>query len=341
MERYCGPGDTDGEHWNLKSCGWKVPQGAVLNSSTDVFSMTPIFPSSQGDMPYATIMKLVLMGTESQTVANALNPWALQCSLSFCVQTLSSTVVNGSLIEDLTNVVYNSTIVDMSSSEIVSDSNGTSNPTEYPVYISIPSSPTYQISMGAKLALVGWFSTLFRAGSATRSASSFNRTVSSTNSDAVAVNLTVGISSGETFFDTDIVTAFYWNYYQYPLGIPLLLSDLATSMTVAFRSFTGAKGVAGMAENVETYVHVRWVFLALPLVVVGSAVLFLGCVVWRTKVVDCEGWKGSALAVLRCGLDTEIRRSFLGMGDMNSVRKVAREVRVRLDEDENGIWLRE
>ncbi|KAF2236905.1 hypothetical protein EV356DRAFT_558030 [Viridothelium virens] len=324
MERYCGPDDTDGGHQNLGSCGWKVPQGAVLNSSADVFSMTPFFPFSQGDMPYATIMKLVFMGTES-----------------FCVQTLSSSVVNGSLIEDVTDIVYNSTVVDMSSSELIFDSNSNNATTEYPVYINTPSSLPYQVSMGAKLALAGWFSTLFRAGSATRSASSFNRTISSTNPDAVAVNLTVGISSGETFFDTDIVTAFYWNYYQYPSGIPLLLSDLATSMTVAFRSFTGAKGVAGMAENVESYVHVRWAFLTLPLVVVGGAALFLGCVVWRTKVVESKVWKGSALAMLSCGLDRELRRSFMGTEDMNRVRKLARGANVRLDEDDDGIWLRE
>ena len=302
-------------------------------------------------MPYSTIMKLAFMGTESQTVANVLNPWALECSLSFCVQTMSSTIVNGDLNENVTNTIHNTSIVDMTTPEVISDFSSTAATYDYPVYIQTPSNSPYQVSMGAKLALTGWFSTLFRAGSATRNASPFNRTISSTSSsssstatnpDAVSVNLTVGISSGETFFDTDIVTAFYWNYYQYPSGIPLLLSDLATSMTVAFRAFTaGATEVEGAAETMESYVHVRWAFLALPLAVVVGAGLFLACVVWRTRSVGCKGWKGSALAVLRCGLEKEVRRSFVGTEDLHRARRVAKGVRVRLDADDEGIWLRQ
>ncbi|KAI9712054.1 MAG: hypothetical protein M1820_001763 [Bogoriella megaspora] len=344
MERYCGPNETEEKQQNLDACGWRVPQGALLNSSTDVFSMTPFFPSPQGDMPYTTIMKLAFMGTESQSVANVLNPWALQCTLSFCVQTISSIIVTGDLVENVTHVIHNSTIVDMTSSELISarDRNSTGTTPSYPVYIDTPSKFPYQVSMGAKLALTGWFSTLFRAGSATRSASSYNRTISSANSDAVAVNLTVGISSGETFFDTDIVTAFYWNYYQYPNGIQLLLSDLATSMTVAMRSFTsGVQEVRGVAETMESYVHVRWAFLALPLAVVVSAALFLVCVIWRTKRVGCKAWKGSALAILRCGLDTAVSMSLTGIEDLNKAKGIAKDVRVKLDADDKGIWLRD
>ena len=340
MERHCGSSDTDDEQQNVKSCGWSVPQGAMLNSSSDVFSMTPFFPSSQGDMPYATIMRLVFMGTESQTVADALNPWALQCSLDFCVQTMSSTIINGALVENATDTINNNTVVDMTSTELTSSSNGIAATNDYSVYINANGVP-YQVSMGAKLALVGWFSTLFRAGSAIRSASAFNRTISFNNPDAVAVNLTVGISSGETFFDTDIVTAFYWNYYQYPSGIPLLLSDLATSMTVAFRSFTGAEQVQGVAETMESYIHVRWGFLALPLAVVVCAGLFFWSVVWRTKAVGCKGWKGSALAMLKCGLDRDVCRNFAGIEDLSRAKVVAKGVRVGLDVDAEGVWLRE
>ncbi|KAI9684866.1 MAG: hypothetical protein M1822_005515 [Bathelium mastoideum] len=250
-------------------------------------------------------------------------------------------VISGSLLENVTNTIRNTTVVDITSFQLDGNASSADTSDQYAVYISSSHSIPYQVSMGAKLALTGWFSTLFRVGSATRNSFSFNRSISSTDADAIAVNLTVGISSGDTFFDTDIVTAFYWNYYQYSQGIPLLLSDLATSMTVAFRSFTGAVVVSGAAETTESYVCVRWSFLTPPLVVVVGAGLFLGCVMWRTKVTGCQQWKGSVLAVLRCGLDSKIRKSFEETEDLNRMRSVAKGVKVKLNADDEGIWLRE
>ncbi|KAK7749901.1 hypothetical protein SLS53_000483 [Cytospora paraplurivora] len=49
------------------------------------------------------------------------------------------------------------------------------------------------------------------------------------------------------FFDTDIVQEFYWNYYEYPTGLDMLMSDLGISLTVAFRSLCGQEPVAGVA----------------------------------------------------------------------------------------------
>jgi hypothetical protein len=128
--------------------------------------------------------------------------------------------------------------------------------------------------MEALLSIRGWFSAIFTNGSATRTTSDFTRSVTDPDR-AVVVNLPVGISSGETFFDTDIVTAFYWNYYEYADGIDMLMSDLAISMTTAFRAFNGAVETSGKSTTVGSYVHVRWGFEVLPIAAVVATLIFL------------------------------------------------------------------
>lgn len=120
---------------------------------------------------------------------------------------------------------------------------------------------------------------------------------------AVVVNLTVGISSGETFFDSDIVTAFYWNYYEYSDGLRMLMSDLAVSMTTAFRGFNGVESIQGKSLTLESYVHVRWGFAVFPISVVIFTAFFLLLAIYRTRQSQTILWKNSALAILFYGID--------------------------------------
>ena len=182
----------------------------------------------------------------------------------------------------------------------------------------------------------GWFASVFAAGAAVRTQRDFNRTITDS---AVVVNLTVGISSGETFFDSDIVTAFYWNYYEYAGrdGLAMLMSDVAVSMTVAFRSFQGAVPVAGGRALAErTFVKVRWGFAVLPLVVVAGAALFLVAAIHRTHHSRTKPLKSSALAMLFHGLDDDARSHFGRVGSLKDKKRQARALRVQLDESSDG-----
>ena len=75
----------------------------------------------------------------------------------------------------------------------------------------------------------------------------------------------------------------------------MLMNDLATSMTVAFRSFSGAEPVAGTVLSDESYVHVRWVFMTVPVAVVLLTGLFLVATSLWTTVSKTKVWKSSAL----------------------------------------------
>ena len=348
VSEYCGP-EAAGAAAGGRGCGWQVPQGARLADDRVVFSMTSYIPSARGNMPHSTIVRLIFMGTEAPDGRpGETNPWAKECALSACLQTLETRVANGVLSENVTRSQLNNTVVD------IRDQGGDDGDAgkDYGVYFvsdnaTADGEPPAQYLLGieAMLSMRGWFSTLFANGSAVRSGEDFNRTITD---NAVVVNLTVGISSGVTFFDSDIVTAFYWNYYEYPggdddklPGLDMLMSDVATSMTVAFRGFLGAEPVAGSAASSQSYVHVRWGFAALPIVVVLAAALFLALAAGQARRARAVPWKGSALAMLLHGLDDDARARFDAADTLAESRQRARNVRVKLDEsDGKGSLLR-
>lgn len=325
MTKYCDGSPTG----NASDCGWQVPQGAKLNGSHQVFSMTPYIPSATGDMPHSTILRLIFMGTEAAGgPPGNNNPWAQQCSLSACLQTVNATVTIGALSENVTHSFVNQTVVDTTTQPAgadlgvyVSDKNATSPST------------AYLLGQDSMLSLRGWFTSVFAAGGATRTTNNSTMTI---NDRTVAVNLTVGISNGTTFFDSDIVTAFYWNYYEYPKGsengIAMLMADVATSVTVAFRSLWGAEPVHGAAVSTESYIHVRWGFLVLPVLIVLGADLFLVGAIYQTQKTRTRPLKSSALAMLFHGLEDDTRARFGSTDSLQEKKRQARTVHVQLDE---------
>jgi hypothetical protein len=316
MSRYCAGGfPQDG---NTSTCGWQLPNGASLNTSTDVFSMTSFLPSPYGLQPYTTILELFFLGTEAQSGPPLnYNPWATQCTLEYCVQTLETAVVDGKLSQNVTKTTTNSTTVDIFNTKGVS-----------PVSITSPNGTSLFISEAAALGIQSWFSDLFINGSASRNASE-----GVVRDQSVIVNLTVGISSGTTYFDNDIVQTFYWDYYEYPNGLTKAMSDLSTAMTVAFRSFHGVNQIAGTAFGMETHLQVHWSWIVVPVLIVVCTLIFLALVTWNAHRHKVPLWKSNALAVLFAGmgLDHETRKLFRGEQSLNEKTDVAKHVRVQLD----------
>lgn len=323
IQEYCASG------YNF-NCGWQVPQGAKLTDRTEVFSMTSQIPTARGDQPHSSIVRLIFMGTEGYDgKAGETKPWAQQCMLSACVQTLETKVSNGVLTEKTIDTKTNNTVIDNSNLNDGYDHN---------VYIIGEDGTQYQLGIEAMLSMRGWFSSLFTNGSASRNAAAYNRTITD---NSVVVNLTVGISSGETFFDSDIVTAFYWNYYEYADGLDLLVSDMATSMTVAFRSFMGAVPVTGRAVYTESYVNVHWGFAIVPISVVVGALVFLIAMIYQSEKSATQVWKSSALAMLFHGLDNAAKNKFAHASSLEEQKAQAHATKVQLDEESgDGTLLR-
>lgn len=270
------------------------------------------------------------MGTESNTAeAGNIQPWARQCTLSACVQTIQSHIMNGNLVENVTHKVENNTV--MTSRNSITDLAPIVVTADAEYNTSSPAGP-YILSAEAMLGMQSWFAQLFANGSATRTDSAINTTLTSAVNAPIAVNLTVGISSGATFFDTDIVQAFYWNYYEYPSGIDMLMNDLGVSLTVAFRSLWGAEAVNGTAYANEAFVYVRWGFITPLILSVALTAGFLAQAIYRSWRCGAKLWKSSILAVLFHGLEGDVRESFADVSEFELQRIIARDVKVRLDE---------
>lgn len=275
------------------------------------------------------------MGTESNTgKAGNVEPWARQCTLSACVQTIASEIVNGELAENITSTVTNQTVItsDGASTELTP----VVISTDASSYNTSSASASYTLSAEAMLSLQSWFAQIFRNGSATRTESAVNTTLTSAADAAVAVNLTVGISSGATFFDTDIVQAFYWNYYEYPSGLDMLVDDTSVSLTVAFRSLSGAEAVDGVALMSVPFVHVQWGYATPLILAIVLTAVFLAQAVHSSWRGGTQLWKSSALAMLLHGLDGDTRDSISESNASAARKNAVRKARVRLDESNGG-----
>lgn len=105
----------------------------------------------------------------------------------------------------------------------------------------------------------------------------------------------------------------------------MLASELAASMTNAFRESPGNGTIAVIGQSFEmaSFVHIRWGWITLPAIVVAMTGVFLGLAMWRSRSTRTSVWKSSAIAMLFHGLDGKARAEA-----MRSRR--LREVRVRL-----------
>lgn len=338
MTRYCVNGTPT--HGNDSTCGWQLPKVAYLNSSSDVFSLTPEFPSSNGSLPQSAIVKLTFMGTENpETGAGVLNPWAMSCILEACVQTIQSVVVEGNLTETVTKTLRNSTV--MNTTKLLADPNGD---VDFAANFTTTEGETYFISAYALVALRNWFGTLFTKGSSSYYSPNTTTTLMET---AVLANYSIGSgnwsSEGLRIFDTDVIQAFYWNYYSYDMGLNVAMDELAQSMTIMIRSYWLIPGygnnntcfmdtcMQGSAQSVEAFVHVRWEFITLPVFVVVLTAVFLVGPVLESRWSQVSLFKSSALAMVFHGLDPEAWSSFARSGTLEEKKKtLARDVPVVL-----------
>jgi hypothetical protein len=105
--------------------------------------------------------------------------------------------------------------------------------------------------------------------------------------------------TGTMVFTSDIAQAFYYNGLN---NVPRTIANIADSLTNAMRMISHQQ-VNGTAEMIEVYIHVQWLWLLLPLIMVLLAVVFFGLTVWQSDRSGVPSWRSSALAVMGHGLN--------------------------------------
>jgi len=99
--------------------------------------------------------------------------------------------------------------------------------------------------------------------------------------------------------------------------------------------------VNGTVLTAQTFVSIRWGFIAMLAAQLILATLFLVSTIVQTHLSHTQILKGSALATL-CGLDGDTRKALGGMEDVKLLSVKARQLKVTLEKRVDGaaLWLR-
>lgn len=98
---------------------------------------------------------------------------------------------------------------------------------------------------------------------------------------------------------SDIMDALNQTSDLYGLMESVATSIPITSVALVLCTVT----VPGQMGTVEMHVHVRWVWLTLPAVLIVSSTAFLALAMLETRHKKAEVWKDSSLALIFQGLE--------------------------------------
>ena len=110
-------------------------------------------------------------------------------------------------------------------------------------------------------------------------------------------------ASGSQSFSSDIIHAFFEAD-----NISERIDNLAVSMSNNIRqqNSSGSKPFPGTAWGSETFVHVRWAWLAYPLTVLLISLMSLALTIFQTTRFKVNVWKSSTLALLFHGQQIQL-----------------------------------
>lgn len=114
-------------------------------------------------------------------------------------------------------------------------------------------------------------------------------------------------------------------------NISELIARMATSMTDVIRNTPTAHNftVQGTAYRVETYIHVRWGWIAVPIASVVASVMLLSFTILATRKQNAVLWKSSILPLLVGKLETKPEHDLAFLSDhVGEVIDMSKEILV-------------
>jgi Protein of unknown function (DUF3176) len=119
---------------------------------------------------------------------------------------------------------------------------------------------------------------------------------------------------GQFAFTSGIAQGFYYNGGA---NVVRTLANIAEALTNAMRVSSGQQ-VQGEVHIEEAHIHVQWLWLLYPLVMVILGAIFLALTVWRTRQSDVPSWRSSVLAVMEHGVNTSLHEE-IGSSQLSGV----------------------
>ncbi|KAF2690455.1 hypothetical protein K458DRAFT_413232 [Lentithecium fluviatile CBS 122367] len=264
---------------------------------------------------------IVASGETLDNVKRNATPIAHECVLSWCVKTLLSTYSEGGYTEQVTNSIINDTVG--SSPWITSEyfnEEGVSDGTYYEyvedIYVKGDSGTTYTIGNQTHCLTLSLFDDIFPS----------SYTVANSTRDIDAM-----LRYKQYLFRVPVNRNMTYNAYLHN-NISTHLDNLAFAMTNMVRSAPkNTEMIDGPAFDMETFVDVRWAWLALPLGLLGLTFIFLVATVIRSSIEQehVGVWKTSAIATLLYGLPDEMQKKITSSKETGTPRAKAKEIRVK------------
>lgn len=291
----------------------------------DMFSRKAIpgYPAKLNYTRNPILHAIIASGGSLSDIHRNATPIAHECVLSWCAKTMTSTYSEGGYTENVTKTSHNDTVgASPWTSTKYFDDRGVyiGDDVWYQENITLKSGSgaVYQLSNVTHWLTASLFDDFFP--------SQYTLINSTDESDAL-------LRYQQYLSDRVMRRNLTSNPYLHA-NISTHLDNLSTRLTNLMRSSSSSKKTemrSGPAYDKETFVDVRWEWLALPLGLLALTFIFLVSTIIRSSLEqDYVGvWKTSAIATLLYGLPDEMQKKISKSKENGTPRAKAREVRVK------------
>ena len=121
-------------------------------------------------------------------------------------------------------------------------------------------------------------------------------------------------------------------------NISMTMDNIATAMTNHFRGSSNIT-VTGQTGHTESYVHVNWLWITLPAVLVIMGTIFLMLAMFETKKLGARVWKTSELALLFHGLEEKSGQELNKLLESSEMENMASKTKVKVAKTSGGRWI--
>lgn len=121
------------------------------------------------------------------------------------------------------------------------------------------------------------------------------------------------------------------NPFAAPTAGETYIANMSTMITNAIRTYPGSYETVNGTGSIETYIHVQWGYITLPLTLVLLVFILLIVIILNHRKEDTLGiWKTSALASMANGLDESGKGTFESTHRLYDVFEHAANIKVAL-----------
>ncbi|KAL4893673.1 hypothetical protein BDV59DRAFT_176929 [Aspergillus ambiguus] len=118
------------------------------------------------------------------------------------------------------------------------------------------------------------------------------------------------------------------------------MNQVATSMTDHIRSTAKAVQVPGQAFRTETFIHVRWVWILIPTVLIASSIILLISTAIGNRAHPVL-WKSSIFPLIMGRLNTFPEHEIAHLRHIRELQCIAKDINVVVEQDQESVIIQE